>query len=116
MIHETKDRWVYAAAFGSLTGQLLTLIIAGGALTPITISNEYVNNVFKGTYRHKQSSYILYNLYNLYAYFEYRSFSDANHDDLSTGIFCSFRIHPWISANFDSLDRICLCLIVVSAG
>ena len=49
LIHETKDRWVYAAAFGSLTGQLLTLIIAGGALTPITISNEYVNNVFKGT-------------------------------------------------------------------
>lgn len=49
LIHETKDRWVYAAAFGSLTGQLLSLILDGGALTLITISNEYVNNIFKGT-------------------------------------------------------------------
>ena len=51
LIHETRDRWVYAAAFGSLTGTLLTLII-DGALTPINISNEYVNNIFNGMYRH----------------------------------------------------------------
>ena len=48
MIHETKDRWVYAAAFGSLTGQLLTIIIEGSALSPINISNEYVDNIFRG--------------------------------------------------------------------
>ena len=48
MIHETKDRWVYAAAFGSLTGQLLTIITEGSTLSPINISNEYVDNIFRG--------------------------------------------------------------------
>jgi len=49
LIHETKDRWVYAIAFGALTEQFLQLILEGNLLSVIDYSaTTIVKNVFKG--------------------------------------------------------------------
>ena len=45
LIHETKDRWVYALAFGALTGQFLYIILDGG----IVESTSSVGNIWRGT-------------------------------------------------------------------
>ena len=44
LIHETKDRWVYAATFGALTGQFLSLVLNGNVLESV----GYVANIWKG--------------------------------------------------------------------
>ncbi|XP_065912817.1 stimulated by retinoic acid gene 6 protein-like [Dysidea avara] len=44
LIHETKDRWVYAATFGALAGQFLSLVLDGSVLE----SDGYVTNIWKG--------------------------------------------------------------------
>ena len=46
LIHETKDRWVYAATFGALTGQFLSLVLNGNVLESV----GYVANIWKGDY------------------------------------------------------------------
>ena len=45
LIHETKDRWVYAIAFGALTGQFLYLILDGNILA----SAGPIGNIWRGT-------------------------------------------------------------------
>ena len=107
LIHETKDRWVYAAAFGALTGQILNLIIGGSNLS-LHISNEYVDSIFKG------KKYILCIICMFINSFWNRDYSDDYYNDLSTTIFCSFCIHSWNSTDFVSLNWIHLCFIVVS--
>ena len=51
MIYETKDRWVYAAAFGALTGQIMSFIL-GLTYMPTVSNNEDVNNIFNGKKHH----------------------------------------------------------------
>ena len=46
LIHETKDRWVYAAAFGALSGKFLSLVLDGSTLDSV----GYVANIWKGDY------------------------------------------------------------------
>ncbi|XP_065912813.1 stimulated by retinoic acid gene 6 protein-like [Dysidea avara] len=44
LIHETKDRWVYAAAFGALAGQFVSLALNGSGLE----SASYIANIWRG--------------------------------------------------------------------
>ena len=46
LIHETKDRWVYAAAFGALAGQFVSLALNGSGLE----SASYIANIWRGDY------------------------------------------------------------------
>jgi len=46
LIHETKDRWVYAAAFGALTGRLISLVLNGSGLE----STGYLDSIWRGDY------------------------------------------------------------------
>jgi len=44
LIHETKDRWVYAATFGALTGQFISFVLNGSGLE----STGYLDSIWRG--------------------------------------------------------------------
>ena len=46
LIHETKDRWVYALAFGALTVRILDIILNG---TSISTDDSIGGNIWRGT-------------------------------------------------------------------
>jgi len=107
LIHETKDRWIYAIAFGALTELFLQLILEENLLSVVDYSAAtIVNNVFKGNMR-----YIIH-MTKLYVHNRACAASDCN--DLSTGILHSFCFHSWISSDHISHYRICLCFGAVS--
>ena len=46
LIHETKDRWVYALAFGALTVDILDLILDDN---PLSADDTIGGNIWRGT-------------------------------------------------------------------
>ena len=105
LIHETKDRWVYALAFGALTVNILSLILNG---TPLTTEDTIPGNIWRGTrlQRHIDNDVITYLLC--------RNRDNNYNDDFSIVIFCSFRIDTWTTTNCVTHYWICLCLTSVS--
>lgn len=47
LIHETKDRWVYAVAFGALTGQFLRILLDGNLVADANTAG----NIWRGNVR-----------------------------------------------------------------
>ena len=93
LIHETKDRWVYALAFGALTGQFLYIILDGG----IVESTSSVGNIWRGTVISVWCNYA-YNQLTVWLVC-HRNIVDIYHDVLSVVKFCSVCINTWNNAD-----------------
>ena len=46
LVYENKDRWVYAAVFGALSGTFVQLIFGGDIVNP----QSFVGSIFEGMY------------------------------------------------------------------
>lgn len=44
-VHETKDRWVYAAVFGAKSGTFVQLVFNGALVSP----QGYIDGILRGT-------------------------------------------------------------------
>ena len=49
LIHETKDRWIYALAFGALAGDFLEITLRGNYGDFLPSANTTGGNILKGT-------------------------------------------------------------------
>ena len=49
LIHETKDRWIYALAFGALAGDFLEIILDGNYGNLLRSANTPGGNILRGT-------------------------------------------------------------------